>query len=502
MENIKEKSRRRVGLFIIILLFLGAFFSFRFPVQAQGSQVINLPKNCSVEEIQKALDKNASNASKHLTVNIPAGKYTLKRTLFVSSNTTVHADKNAVFRLSSKDGYKTLIGSYNFSGDKGGYHHIQNVTIEGGVWDGNYISGEYIRFIHGKNITIRNVAVKNGGNGAHLITLAGVKDGLIEKCVLTGYSGKDAKEAIHLDIVHDQSMVPGTDRYDDTTNQNIVIRNNTVKNYSRAVGSHSAVDGVFQKNVTITGNTFTNLREEAVKLYGFVNTKVTKNKIDGAKIGIRVYTYLSGASYKKALSGTKKEKLPSNYKIVISKNEIKNSKQYGIQMNGTKKRPLKGVIVSENKISVTKDSGIMIYQYCTKNIIKSNTITKAGNQGIGLYKASNSNQVLDNKIIQAKNYGIYIGEALNNKIKSNGINKSGKHGIWINDGSHKTQLLSNRVTTPGDFGIGLRKCKSVIVKSNKITASKEIALYMKGCKNAIKSGNQYVKVSGKKEVIS
>lgn len=429
--------------FFSFLLVIGVWKLQPEEVSAQATKVIDLPVGCSVEDIQSILDSNNGN-KEHLILHIPAGEYIVRRTIFMHSNMTIRADKNAIFRLSKEEGYKSLIGSYNFSEDKGGYDHIENVTIEGGVWDGNQIGGEYIRFIHANNIKISGVTVKNGGNGAHLITLAGVKNAVIENSVLSDYTGKDEKEAIHLDIVNNKNMVPGTDCYDDTTNQNITIRNNTIKNYPRAVGSHSAVEGVFQKNIVISNNRFSNMSEEAVKLYGFVDTKVTGNKILGAKIGVRVYTYLEGLKYVKALPTTKKEIMPANYKIVIANNTITNSKKYAIQAYASKKYPLQGVTISNNKITTTKDTAIMIWDYCRKNIIKQNTITKAGHHGIGIYKECNSNQILKNKIVSAKTYGIYVGEAKATQVKANDVRKSGKKEIVVSSKDSKTVVTGNK----------------------------------------------------------
>ncbi|MDD3746250.1 MAG: right-handed parallel beta-helix repeat-containing protein [Anaerostipes sp.] len=468
-------------------------------------------------QIQSVLDTNKSNSNQTLTVKFEGGNYCLDATLFVYSNTVVKADSNAVFKLESNT-YKTMIGSRNFQEgtdnyDKGGYVNESNITIDGGKWDGNGKSGEMVRFIHGTNITVKNMEVYNIGEGGHLITFAGVKDGWIENCKLHGYLGKEKKEAIHLDIVHDGSMVPGTDKYDDATNQNIIITGNTVYDYPRAVGSHAAVDGVYQRNIQVNNNRFYNLSEEAVKFYGFKDSSVTNNSITNVGIGVRVYTYLEGTTYVNPLSSTKKEAQPSRYNINVQGNVIQNCSQYGIQTRGLNSRIMRGVTIKGNKISSTAGTGIMMYNYTSNCTVSENTISNAGNQGVGVYYASNGNTILNNTISDSKVYGVYLGGTGNTTIKSNNISRSKNHGICMGNNSHSTLIQSNKIVSSGGNGTSINGSKNVIVRSNQITSSKNtgVALNSKceyayvayntinGAKNkgiAVYSGGTKAKING------
>lgn len=440
------------------------------------TKTVYVNSNMSNKEIQNVLDMNKDDSTRQLIVSFAAGNYNINQTLFVYSNTMVKADSKAVFRLTS-DTYSCIIGSRNFASgqknyDKGGYGNEKNIIIDGGKWDGNKKAGEFVRFIHGSDIVIRNMTIYNGGEGAHLITLAGVKNGKIENCTLYGYHGKAPKEAIHLDIVHNEKMVPGTDRWDDTPNQNIEINGNHIYDYSRAVGSHAAVDGVYQKNVKITANNFHNLSEEAVKLYGFKDSTVANNNIRDADIGIRVYTYLEGASYEKALSATKKEAQPSDYKITIENNSISKMKSYGIQTRGINTRPLKGISIRNNTINNSADTGIMIYNYTQYSQISRNKIQNTGRQGIGIYYAANKNMVSENNISAPRMYGLYIGNAKKITVKNNVFTKSGQHGVCLGGGSDNPLIQANVISSAKGNGISINGSRKAVIKSNKISSTK------------------------------
>ena len=501
----KRRKRIRVNLWIALLIVgvIGyGLFVWKVQVGAGDEDVVQLKEGCTVADIQRALNRNSVSQRMHLTVKIPAGTYSLDKTLYVYSNTTVLVDENATFVLTS-DKYKVMLSSYNYQYDKGGYEHIQNVEIDGGTWDGNGISGEMIRFIHGKNITVKNVTIQNVSGGAHQITFAGVQNGLIENCHLGDFKGKYSavKEAIHLDVVHSKSLVPGTVTYDDTPNENIVIRGNTIENYPRAIGSHSFVKGVYQKNITITGNTFRNISEEAVNIYGYVNCQVTNNTMEEVGTGIRIYTLLPTGKQLTALSATKVEEVPDSYDIVLKGNDIKSAKKYGIQLYGNQEQPMKGVTIIGNTIEKTKDNGIMLYMYSVGNIVKGNQIAEAGNQGIGIYQFSSYNKVRNNQIKKANSHGIYVADSKGTLIKGNTISKSGKHGIWLAKDSHYTKIVQNKVVQSKEIGIGMIDCNGNVITNNTVVGASKFAFYSRRCKKMTYTGNEYKKITGKEEYI-
>lgn len=483
-----------------ILVFLYMSMAFCIQSKAENEEVIVLEPGSTAKDIQAALSRNSQNDNIHLTVKVPAGEYNLEKGLYMYSNTTLEADKDAKFYNPNK--LKVMLSSYNYDYDKGRYDHIKNVVVSGGQWDAGDLRGEVIRFIHGTNITLSGITVRNVGDKSHMLTFAGVKDGVIEGCNLSGYHGSHVKEAIHLDVVHNDDWVPGTVTYDDTANENIIIRNNVVTDYKRAVGSHSAVKGVYHKNIVIENNTFTGTEAEAIQLYGYKDTKVLNNTIDNVGTGIRVYTKLENGKQEEPLSNAITEEIPKSYHIEIRGNNITNAKNYGVQLIGAKDQPLCGVEVTNNICNNIGNNGIMLYLYCNNNIIKNNQIIKPNNQGIVAYISCNANQMISNTIQQPKKMGIYIGKnSVSNVVKSNKIVKSKKHGIWIDTNSHKTKIVSNVISNPAEMGIGMQSCNQSSIINNKITASKKIAVYAKDCNKLTVKSNKYTKITGKQEYI-
>lgn len=501
MLRMKKKKTRWTFLVFLLLCIVYGTFAWCIQTQAQDEDVITLKEDSTTDDIQSALSLNAANSSRHLTVKVPAGTYILDKALFIYSNTTLELDENTTFILKSEK-YKVMISSYNYKYDKGGYDQVKNVEVIGGNWDGNGTSGEMMRFIHGTNITVKNANIYNVGNGSHLITFAGVKNGVIQNCTLSGYHGTAVKEAIHLDIVHNNQWVPGTVTYDDTANDTILIQNNTVFDYPRAVGSHSSVKGVYHKNVVIQNNTFKDLTNEAVNLYGYKMSSVLNNTIDNVGIGVRIYTLLANGKQYEPLTGTKTEEIPTDYEIQVKDNKITNTKQYGIQLYGAKSQPMTGVTIIGNTIQNTSDTALMIYSYSTKNIIKNNKIQKVTNHGIGIYQNSNSNKVVQNTIQTTTKQGVYVGKSKYTLIKSNKISNAKKHGIWLDSGSNKTKVINNTILNPKEIGIGLKKANGSTILNNKIIGAKKFGLYAVESKQITVQGNTYSKIEGKTEKIS
>lgn len=125
------------------------------------------------ENIQALLDKGGY-------VHIPDGTYLITRPLIIHDNTHLHASCNAHFRLADGANCSLL--------DNDGLYRKccnYNVTVEGGIWDGNNeaqvrkvipdenvlcVYDEYLenklailmlRFVHTKNLTIKNVTFKD-----------------------------------------------------------------------------------------------------------------------------------------------------------------------------------------------------------------------------------------------------------------------------------------------------------------------------------------------------
>lgn len=480
---------------------------------AETDKVVTATPGDTSKELQALLDYN-KNGDYNLTIKIPAGNYDLTSELRIYSNTTIIADPQAY--LIKKHTKGAMIAN-DMKNDQGGYTTTTNITIQGGVWDSINIADqkgtESFRFIHATNVTIRNATVCNISEG-HLITFAGVKNGIVDQCKVYGYHGTMLKEAIHLDIVHDDVLVPSMQssfiKYDDLPCDGIQITNNEIYDYPRAIGSHSAVEGVYHKNITISSNNIHDIDEAGIKAYLYVNATIENNIINNTGLGILAYTYIDNEKdhYYAPLKTTVKEQTPSNYQIVIKNNEFKNIRFYtsgnnnlwgdAIRLIGSKKRPMTGTTIEGNKITSTKRYGIFLEQApntvvnknivtstaknaiylingCNKATVQGNTISKAGapkstEGGIGVL-ASNQVNVLENKISTAAKNGIFLYTGSKKcAIKRNTITTSGENGIGIYQQSNGTVVYLNTINDYGKNGIFVYEAGSASISNNKITA--------------------------------
>jgi hypothetical protein len=458
-------------LFFFCICYISIFYT-NVSAAVRTDKILMLKANSSSIELQKLLDYNQDNKY-NLTIQIPAGKYYLNKELRVYSNTTINADAEAKFL---KNHEKGAMITNDLTNDKGGYTTASNITIIGGIWDSSSITKgtESFRFIHASNITIKDATICNVPEGSKLILLAGVKDGTVDHCTLFGYGGTLPKEAIQLDIVHDEVLVPSMQlselQYDDLACNGIIITNNEIHDYPRAVGSHTSVKGVFHKNITISDNNFHDIDEAAIKAYNYVNLLINNNTIKNASAGVLVYTYIGNEKghYLDPLPGTIQESLPTDYNITIEGNKIESIQQYdsgksllwgdGIRIMGSKERPLAGVAIKKNKITDTKRMGI----YCSdapESYIGSNLISRTTNHGIYVDKSYHSKVYYNKLYWSGKAFSTYGGIGISASKKAvvykNVVKYAAKNGVFLYNESTNCSISTNTIIGAADNGIAI-----------------------------------------------
>jgi polygalacturonase len=122
------------------------------------------------------------------TVVIPPGTYRIRAALKVDSGTTIQAAPNAIIRLG--DGAGTNAGVFLLTNrDPAGGN--TNITVEGGIWDGNNehnprgrdgdlngYTGTAINFVNVRHLALRNLTIRNPD--AFSIRLGEVEDFVVE----------------------------------------------------------------------------------------------------------------------------------------------------------------------------------------------------------------------------------------------------------------------------------------------------------------------------------
>ena len=467
---------------------------------------ISVTAGATAAEIQALLDLNAD-GDYNLIVNIPAGTYELTRTLYVYPNTTINASEDA--KLVKQSRYGAMLET-KLIDDDGGYDGNYNITINGGVWDSTPIMDdnqgtETFRFIHSNNIQIKNAKLCNVPEGSHLIVFAGVQNAVVSNCEFYGYANWQTttvpKEAVQLDTVHSVVQVPTLQEaeitWDDLPCDNITITECEFYDFSRGIGSHTAVAGRLHTNISITNNNFENLSDSAIRLYNYADTTVSENSINKVVEGILVYTYLEDAeadSYftpNNGVVGT----LPTDYNITISDNEITGVKDPaenpvwgdGIRVIGkddTSARKLSGVEIIDNNISAVSRYGIFATA-APNMVLNSNTISDTTYGGVLLEKNSNNSTITNNTVDTGETYqeGIAIYGTKGVSILKNNVKSVGS-AIYLLDVSDsyvgKDSTTGNTVESVKENGIHLSRngetgtgCKSISVIGNTVKSAQD-----------------------------
>lgn len=326
-----------------------------------GKKVIEIaavnPKKSSDKVIQKAL---ASNNNNDLKVILLPGEYTIKNLLKVFDNTELIA--NGATITQKKKG-KGLIINARYEGSKygeptGGYNSCRNITIDGGTWigqlapstskelkdNGCYVGYSNFMFLHGKDITIKNLTIKNNYNG-HLIEFGGIRNGLILNCNLADkdskYAGESDNEAIQLDNTYEYENSPVGAPYDDTPCKNITIKNCKIK-FARGIGTNPKGDSAYS-DIIIENNDIISTKSEGINLYDCESARIINNRI---KVEHDKLNYQSSA----CRIGTSEENDDIiNPALVIAGNNI-NGYLTGLNISDTYKNGYATVIIKNNKL--------------------------------------------------------------------------------------------------------------------------------------------------------
>ncbi|MCI8483824.1 MAG: right-handed parallel beta-helix repeat-containing protein [Lachnospiraceae bacterium] len=481
----------------------------------------------SKADIQKALNCIVDGTAEKVEITLK-GTISINGGLVVYSNTTIDA-RGAVIKETSSNG--SLIASAtarNYAGTfyKKGYKNTENITIKGGKWDGNKRAGQVVRFVHSTNVVLDGLTIVNCTNKGHLLSLEGVDTAVVKNCVLKGHRDmKDVKEAIHLDIVHNQVTTPDLERkeYDDLPNRNITITKNKITDAPNAIGSHGAVKGVYHQNIVISNNTISNIRAIPIKIYNYKNVTLTKNKISNSNGGIKVYTHTQSSgdredrdgAYFEPNKGVVTEALPakSDYKILVKENVFANIKGGpAVQTQGSKDRPMSKIRIEGNVINKTGDKGIWLLTYCPNTVVKNNTISNtassgidarsrcngsvlegntinyAGESGIAVMADISKVKVVNNKVNKSKGHGIWVYRKANSiTVSGNTVNHATQNGIYVSAKSNKAKVQNNTIKgTIKQNGIYVHQSPSAVVGSNKIGNVGKNGIYVDSGSNSAK----------------
>ena len=223
-----------------------------------------------IHDDTKALQECIDKVKDGGTVYFPDGTYLVSAALIFYSNQVFRLSDNAVILRSKESETITryLLASYS-EPEWGGYEGTHDVTIMGGIFDGNADITEkstLLNTVHCRNIHIIGCRFCNCSTW-HMIELNSTESAIVEKCVFDGptYTAVHENllnEEIQLDLARDGSYGPvyncdGTlidFCKDDTVCRNIIIANNIFKCAGfPAIGHHGDCT---HHNIFIENNIF------------------------------------------------------------------------------------------------------------------------------------------------------------------------------------------------------------------------------------------------------
>lgn len=457
----------------------------------------------------------------------------------IYSNTMIVVDKNVkiIRNLSAGDGGTTFrIGQPGSSAS--GYYY-KNITIQGGIWDGNVRKGDTgfctFKVNHAKNVKFLNMTIQNDLEG-HMIE-AGAVDGLTvskvnfknHQCYNKAHKNKndyyEHEEALQLDVNLYETTAIGD--YDKCQNKNITVDKCNFINVGRGIGSHNSIDGCYFTNMKFTNNTFKNVKSYAIGCINYRNSKIQNNKILNCGSGILFvnskpnYKGYTGTyvvnDWKLKVNSAKDNSVISGNTITINSPKSKDSRALYINGNKISKQAIykkglnpanglsgyqgylkgdhriNGLTVTKNNITV-KNMTAVFYKGIRNSTFSNNNITFTGNQKIAYYGLTmdsmpdqyNENVTVSGNKIKNFNGGILCKNSKKVTFKNTTVYNSYKQHIYL-EGVNVTLVGCSLDKAKTKHGIA-SKNSTITLKNTNITNAKEFGLYSYNCSGKVTGG--------------
>lgn len=496
--------------------------------------------NGSFSDFQQALlnAKNKGTANHIYKIHITKD-LRINQSVGIYSNTMIVVDKNVkiIRNLPAGDGGTTFrVGKPGSSAS--GYYY-RNITIRGGIWDGNVRSKDTgfctFKVNHSQNVKFLNMTIQNDLEG-HMIE-AGAVNGLTisranfknHKCYFKAHKNKndyyEHEEALQLDVNLYETTAIG--KYDKYQNKNVTVDRCNFTNLGRGIGSHNSIDGCYFTNMKFTNNTFKNIKSYAIGAVNYRNSKIQNNKILNCGSGILFvnskpnYTGYTGTyvvnNWNLKVNTSKDNSIISGNTITINRPKSKDSR--ALYINGNKiskpaiyKKGLKsanrlsgyqgylkgdhrinGLTITKNNITV-KNMTAVFYKGIRNSTFSNNNITFNGNQKSDYYGLTmdsvpdqlNENVTVNGNKIKNFNSGILCKNSKKVTFKNTTVYNSYKQHIYL-EGVNVTFVGCSLDKAKTKHGIASKNSK-ITLKNTNITNAKEFGLYSYNCSGKVTGG--------------
>ena len=187
----------------------------------------------------------------------------------------------------------------NTKDSQGGYDGYQNIVIDGGTWDYNYqcvadkdAPGGFVGFCigHARNVTIKMlhslINLKS-----HFLEFGGVKNARITGCTFSGYYKNyvgGGQECIQIDCCTDETNVFHSTGLTMELPARILLLMEMYFRCFSGVGTHSMMSGETYKRITVTNNTFHNIKKRCIEFMNYEDAVAENNTMVNVGMGVDV----------------------------------------------------------------------------------------------------------------------------------------------------------------------------------------------------------------------
>ena len=445
-------------------------------LEVEEGQDITAPLNTLFLELKdQATDENPCK------IIIPPGNYELTGTLCMYSNMYLYARDANITKTSTT---KHLI------------LRLGNTKDSEGGFVGFYIG-------HATNVMIKNATFLNNLK-SHFLEFGGVKNAKITGCTFSGYYKnyvEGGQECIQIDCCTDESNVfPQYRPYDGTTCEDFVIDGNVFEDVFTGLGTHSMMSGKTYKRITVTNNTFHNVKKRCIRFMNYEDSTAENNTMVNVGNGVDISSVSSNThqtpGYDDGLDMLKNRNLrvAGNYISLARTTSIGGIAWIcsGIKVSGYNMKkdgavlpkkiyPVKGVTVEDNQIS-GYGNGISMSLTDTDTVTDNQVTMKktSSYSNFGIYAQDSRGSVISrNTVSGTANTGIYLsgsvyaaGSEQRNLVEQNTVSGAGGDGIYLQSVNTSSTAQKNTVKSAAGSGIRVNAGKNNNVLGNTCLSNK------------------------------
>lgn len=235
------------------------------------------------------------------TLTLAPGTYRIPSTIYVPSNTTIQLSAGTTLLKTKKTCTKKFKAASSMfmlvppslgkrHGVVGGYGGAANIAILGAGGGQSVIDLAGIRNSlgiiagHNQNVRIEGIRFTNMNNN-HFIEMDANANSVIRNNEFLGATGSTrmSAEAVNLDTPDGLTDGFGSkwSNLDATPNVDILVQGNVFANMVRGLGTHNFSGGRYHTRIAVVGNTFTGMRNDAVRVMNWRDSAIHGNTFDG-----------------------------------------------------------------------------------------------------------------------------------------------------------------------------------------------------------------------------